>query len=237
METKFQTSFIPKTTLEPVTGGEKKPLGLLMFVATIIFFISILIGAGVFGWGKYLESQKVKMKSDLDRNIKAFEPQTLQEYVRLNTRINAAQQLLAKHVAVSYIFDFLSETTLQSVSFDDFNYGIAANGSATLGLSGTARSYNAVAYQSEVFGKERALENPIFSNLDLDSAGNVTFSFTTDVNPGFIAYTRKAAQAGVSQGGDVEPIIQMPAGVQLSNEGASEAVTTVSTSSATTTRR
>jgi hypothetical protein len=102
-----------------------------------------------------------------------------------------------------------------------------------------------VAYQSEVFGKERALENPIFSNLDLDSSGNVTFTFTTDVNPGFIAYTRKAAQAGASQSGDVEPLVpvrettsQGSGGVQLTNEGASNAaVTNVASSTATTTKR
>ncbi|MFA6050884.1 MAG: hypothetical protein WC761_06890 [Candidatus Paceibacterota bacterium] len=213
METKFQTSFIPKTNLEPVSGGQKKPLGLLTFIATIIFFISVLVAGGMFGWHKYLSTQKVKMQQDLERNIKAFEPQTLQEYVRLNTRLNAAQQLLAKHVAVSYIFDFLSENTLQSVSFSDFKYSIEADGSASLNLNGSAKSYNAVAYQSEVLGRERALQDPIFSNLDLDNGGNVTFNFTTTVNPGFISYTRKAVQAALEQNsGDVVPLTGTPSG-------------------------
>ncbi len=218
-----------------MSGNSKKPLGLLMFVATIIFFISVLIAGGTFGWSKYLSSQKVKMKQDLDRNIKAFEPQTLQEYVRLNTRLNASQQLLSKHVAVSYIFDFLSENTLQSVSFNDFKYSVTADGSAGLSLNGIAKSYNAVAFQSEVFGRERSLENPIFSNLDLDNQGNVIFNFATKLNPGFINYTRKAVQAAAEQNsGDVMPLESNTPGVTLTSTStkavpASAATTTTST--------
>ena len=195
METKFQTSFIPKTTLEPVANGAKKPLGLFVFLSTIIFFISAVVAAGAFGWDKYLESRKTTMKSDLEKNIKAFEPQTIDQYVRLDNRINSAKELLSKHVAVSYIFDFLEDETLQSIGFTDFKYGVAPDGGATLALNGSAKSYNAVAYQSIVFGRERALKNPIFSNLDLDNAGNVVFNFTTNVDPGFIAYTRKASRS------------------------------------------
>ncbi len=195
METKFQTSFIPKTTLEPAQGGAKKPLGLFAFLATVIFFISAIVAAGAFGWDKYLEGRKSQMKSDLEKNIKAFEPQTIDQYVRLDNRINSAKELLGKHVAVSYVFDFLQDNTLQSVGFTDFKYSVAADGVATLSMNGSAKSYNAVAYQSTVFGRERALKNPIFSNLDLDNLGNVVFNFSTKVDPGFIAYTRKAAQS------------------------------------------
>ncbi len=241
METKFQTSFIPKTSLDPVASGQKKPLGLLTFIATIIFFISVLVGGGTFGWGKYLEGQKAKMKHDLDANIKAFEPKTLQEYVRLNTRLNASQQLLSKHVAVSYIFDFLSENSLQSVAFSDFKYSISPDGSAKLALNGVAKSYNAVAFQSEVFGRERALEDPIFSNLDLDTSGNVVFNFGTNINPGFIVYTRKAVQAAAAEGGgDVVPLGGAASGgVQLSPpvSASSTGTSLQAAPSATTTQR
>ncbi|MES2059892.1 MAG: hypothetical protein V4438_02590 [Patescibacteria group bacterium] len=193
METKFSTSFIPKTNLAPVDRSVKKPLGLFAFLATIIFFISAVIAAGAFGWEKYLESSKASMQSDLDKNIKAFEPQTIDQYVRLDNRINSAKELLAKHVAVSYIFDFLADKTLQSVGFSDFKYSVATDGVASLAMNGVAKSYNAVAYQSTVFGAERALKGPIFSNLDLDNQGDVVFNFTTNIDHGFIAYTRKAA--------------------------------------------
>ncbi|HEY4512467.1 MAG TPA: hypothetical protein VJH63_02280 [Candidatus Paceibacterota bacterium] len=206
METKFQTSFIPKTALDPVSSGTKKPMGLFVFISTIIFFISVVIAAGAFGWDKYLENRKVQLKSDLERNVKAFEPQTIEEYVRLNNRIDAAKTLLSKHIAVSYVFDFLQDQTLQSVRFSDFKYDLVTDGSANISLNGEAKSYNAVAYQSEVFGKERALKSPIFSNLDLDAAGNVIFNFNTKIDPGFIVYTRKASQASQNSFDDIIPI-------------------------------
>ncbi|MES2223935.1 MAG: hypothetical protein V4469_03305 [Patescibacteria group bacterium] len=193
METKFQTSFIPKTSLEPVASNTvHKPLGFFSFLSSIIFFITVLVAGGVFGWQKYLDNSKTQIKSDLEKNVKSFEPQTLDEYVRLNSRIDSAKALLAKHVAVSYIFDFLQEQTIQSVQFDDFKYEIGTDGAATLSMNGRAKSYNAVAYQAEVFGKERSLQTPLFSNLDLDTFGNVIFNFTTKIDPGFITYTRKA---------------------------------------------
>lgn len=194
METKFSTSFIPKTNLQPVQGGgSKKPLGLFAFLATIIFFISAVVSAGAFGWHKYLEGKRATMKSNLEKNIKAFEPQTIDQYVRLNNRIDAAKELLSKHVAVSYIFDFLQDKTLQSVGFSDFKYSVGSDGAALLSMRGVAKSYNALAYQSIVFGKERSLRGLIFSNLDLDNSGSVVFDFNSSVDPGFIAYTRKAS--------------------------------------------
>lgn len=231
METKFQTSFIPKTTLEPVASGGKKPLGLFAFLSTIIFFISAVVAAGAFGVDKYMESKKASMKEDLERNIKAFEPQTIDQYVRLNNRINAAKELLGKHVAISYIFDFLEEQTLQSVGFTDFKYNVGADGGAALSLNGSARSYNAVAYQSIILGKERALKNPIFSNLDLDNAGNVVFNFTTDVDPGFIAYTRKASQAARASLDEEDAMLASPSGRMLLPASPSKTSTSTATSS------
>lgn len=193
METKFQTSFIPKTTLDPIANNaEHRPLSFFSFITSIIFFITVLVAGGAFGWNKYLETSKAKVKSNLEKNVKSFEPQTLDEYVRLNNRIDSAKALLANHVAISYIFDFLQDNTIQSVKFTDFKYEIGADNIATLSMNGQAKSYNAVAYQAEVFGKEKALKTPLFSNLDLDTFGNVIFNFTTKIDPGFITYTRKA---------------------------------------------
>ncbi len=215
METKFQTSFIPKTTLDPIASNTvHKPIGFFSFIASIIFFITVLVAGGAFGWNKYLENSKANTKNNLERNIKSFEPQTLDEYVRLNNRIDSAKTLLASHVAVSYIFDFLQEQTIQSVKFTDFKYETGPDGVATLSMNGQAKSYNAVAYQAEVFGKERALRTPLFSNLDLDTFGNVIFNFTTKIDPGFVTYTRKAT---TDNSPDSDTIINTPSASSATN--------------------
>lgn len=193
METKFQTSFIPKTSIDTTaTALPRRHMGFFTFISLIIFFLSALSAGGMYMWHKYLIGSEQSLKESLDRNIKSFESQTIEEYVRLNNRIDAAKYLLSHHVAISYIFDFLSEKTIKSVRFLDLKYDVGVDGVATLTMNGEAKSYNAVAYQSEVFGKEKSLKSPLFSNLDLDTVGNVVFNFTTKIDPSFIFYTRKA---------------------------------------------
>ncbi len=188
METKFQTSFIPKASLTPQTSYEKPAVGLFLFLATIAFIASLIIAAGAFGYRAYLQNQTNVVKTNLDKNVKAFEPDTIESYVRLENRLNTAQKLLNQHIATTNLFSYLSQNTLKSVRFTDFKYDLGADGSVTLTMNGQAASYNSVAYQSQIFGQDKNLKNPIFSNLDLDEKGNVVFNFTTKVDPGLLYY-------------------------------------------------
>lgn len=207
METKFQTSFIPKTSIDPSSiEAPRRHMGFFTFIATLIFFISLITAGGAFAWHRYLINAQTKIKSDLEKNIKSFESQTIDEYVRLNNRIDAAKYLLSKHVAVSYIFDFLADKTTKSLRFLDFKYDVGLDGVATLSMNGEAKSYNAVAYQSEIFGKEHSLKGSLFSNLDLDVVGNVVFNFTTKIDPEFIFYTKKANTVRVSDRNGIESL-------------------------------
>lgn len=188
METKFQTSFIPKTTISTSPSASKPSVGLFLFIATLVFIATLIIAGGTYAYRSYLKGQVVKTKSDLDKNVKAFEPQTIEKYVRLESRIDTARILLSKHIAASNLFDYLSEATLKSVRFNDFKYELGPDGVVSLNMNGRAKNYNSVAYQSEVFGEKKELREPIFSNLDLDQGGNVIFNFSTRIEPGFIYY-------------------------------------------------
>lgn len=176
------------TTVGP--GVSRKPLNFLVFISIVIFVISILAAAGSFGWLAILKSKKESLKSDLEKNVKAFEVQTIEEYIRLDTRIDTARLLLANHIAFSNLLDYLNESTIKTVRYIDFKYDVNAEGVATITMTGQAKNYNSVAYQSEVFGKNKNLKSPIFSNLDLNDKGDVTFSFTTQLDPALLSYSR-----------------------------------------------
>jgi hypothetical protein len=231
METKFQTSFIPKSNLEQGVNSNSGhgPMSFFTFIASIIFFISVLVAGGVFGYNKYLENLVVSSKDSLDKNIKSFEPQTIEEYVRLNSRIDSAKKLLDKHIAMSYILDFLEEKTIQSVGFSDLKYDVDSNGEGSLTMNGQAKSYNAIAYQAELFGRERSLKSPLFSNLDVDAFGNVVFNFTTKIDPVFIAYVRKADKIKID---DTNGINSLPeAGVNNAQDQNKPLMTATTTNS------
>ena len=55
-------------------------------------------------------------------------------------------------------------------------------------MMGEAKSFNAVALQSDVFGGERSFQDPIFSNFTLNENGNVIFKFSTSVEPELLRY-------------------------------------------------
>jgi hypothetical protein len=60
METKFQTSFIPKRPMVPVGGlnasAPRRTTSFFMIAAVLLFVVSIGAAGGMYFWKSYLES-------------------------------------------------------------------------------------------------------------------------------------------------------------------------------------
>jgi len=198
VETKFQTSFIPKTTIAPVAEFKpRRQTSLLLVISFFIFLVSVLLGGLAFGYHKLVEKNKADTQANLESNIKAFQPDTIRSYARLDSRIDTAKLLLERHIALSYFLDFLSRETLKSVRFLDMKYALSPDGkTANIDMNGQTggNNYNAVAFQSTVFGKNSSLQNIIFSNLDLDKGGNVVFNLGLKLDPSFVYYKKRASE-------------------------------------------
>lgn len=200
METKFQTSFIPKA---PISGHQaaapKRPMGFFTFLSILVFLASVVSAIGAYAYLNFLKVQERKVNSDLTKNINAFEPQTIEKYEKLDARMTSAKELLAKHVAVTNVIDYLEEATLKTIQFKDFKFSLTEAGLVTLSMLGEAKSYNSVAYQSQVFGRKRDLLNQVFSNLDKNEKGNVTFDFSAAIDPTFVYYSKTLQPALVDE--------------------------------------
>ncbi len=188
MDSKFQQSFIPK---ESLVGGMNfrvgQGLGIFALIAIVIFLISV----GAFGVA-YFYKQSVakeisKLDVDLARTREIFQPATIAEFKKLSNRLSVADKLLNNHPALSRVFDVLGEATLQSVYFNSF-YLAGADKGFSLALKGVARNFSSVALQSDILGKNQAIKNPIFSNLNLDQKGNVVFDVTASVDSSLLSY-------------------------------------------------
>lgn len=195
METKFQTSFIPKTTIAPTAEFRpRRQTSLLLVSSFFLFLISVLLGGLAFGYEKFLLNEKANITNIISENVKKFQEDTIRKYARLDQKIDNAKSLIEKHVALSYFLDFLSKETLKSVRFLDMAYTLSPDGkSADIQMNAQASGYNAVAYQSTVFGKQSSLKNIIFSGLDLDKAGNVVFKLAFKLDLTFVYYKKNAA--------------------------------------------
>ena len=176
----------------------------LIFLVTLFFFVASLVAAG----GAYVYTQAqvsalAQKKTDLEKTKGAFDPNAIQELTRVDARINSATLVLQKHIAASAVFGFLSEQTLQNVSFDKFTFAMNDDGSATISLSGQADSFSTIALQSDQFSKSRSIHDAVFSGINVGSSGNIIFTVKADVSSDVINFLKALATTPASPEGAV----------------------------------
>lgn len=191
MDPQAQTSFIPKRALAEDRAPRQKTVSIFSFFATILFIASIAGAGAMYFYESTLKASVNDMQQTLTKAKDAFEETFLQELQVVDARINAASEVLENHVTVSPIFSALQQATLKSVQFTKFVYAVDGSGpgaSVLVKMSGRAQNYNALALQSDELTKNKYIRNPIFSNLTLDTQGNVLFDLSFSVDPKFVLY-------------------------------------------------
>src|SRR5689334_9707206 len=114
MDTKLQTSFIPKKPLIPGTPGAKQTRH-TSFVTVLLFlvFLVALSGAAlVFAYTQYLQSRISTMEKSIQQAEASLDPALINEWVRLDKRIESSKSLLHTHLAISSFFTLLQTATL-----------------------------------------------------------------------------------------------------------------------------
>lgn len=199
MPDRVTTSFIPKESLIAERGPRPQKRSSFAFINLIAGFVlvaSVLISGGMFLFKTYTVSSIQSKRDSLEKQRAAFEPATIEELARLDRRLLAAEKLLKSHVALSILFTDLEARTGTNLRFKTFKYEPAGSGRTAIQMSGTAKSFNSVALQSEAFGKSVILKDPIFSNLNLDQSGNVVFDFTAFIDPARVSYAASIVDSG-----------------------------------------
>ncbi len=184
------SSFIPKKNLS-ATGKPSKvtrSVNIFLIIAGIIFVLT-LVGAGAaFFYERTLTSSLANKQTSLERARDAFEPRLIEELARLDTRMEVAEHLLDRHITATPFLRLLSENTLRSVQFETFNFARAENGALLVVMDGIAESYGAIALQSELFGNNEYIQDPIFSDFSLENDGTVLFTVELFVDDDLLLY-------------------------------------------------
>ncbi len=192
MDKEFQTSFVPKKTIAPreVTHAPSTFGGIMNMVALVVFIASILGAGAAYFYRSSLEEKVAEYKVSLERARNAFEPTLITELQVLDKRMRAASEILEKHVAVSPIFELLGEITLPTVRYSDFSYEFNPEtpNLVDIKITGEAKGYNYIALQADLFGDNKFIKNPIFSDFTLDQLGNVDFALTFSVDKSLVLY-------------------------------------------------
>jgi len=201
MDSKFQTSFIPK---KPIVASEslvRKSVDFFAIVATVLFLGSLVLAGTVYAWKFTLEKQVATSEASLVKAREQFDQAFIGYVNRLNSRIETSKSLLHNHVGASTIFGFLASHTLKTISYSGFTYSYEADGTVKVVLTGLAKGYSTIALQSEEFGKQNQyIKSPIFSNLNPDQTGAVTFTLTALLDPNLISYQKNLGQTTIPDG-------------------------------------
>lgn len=200
MDNPLQPSFIPK---KPLGGPSVRSGGaafgmFFVLVATLIFVASIFAAGGAFVFKGFLQSSIASKADTLQKAEAAFDPSTIQDLVRLDSRINNAESLLQKHVTALSIFNFFSQQTLQNVQFTGFTYELQENGVAQVSLTGVADGFATVALQSDQLGASKTLKNVVFSSIVVNATGRVGFNVKADLDPSLLSYAKNLNAAPTS---------------------------------------
>ncbi len=205
MDTKFQTSFIPKKPIlaeqKVVKGGAN--ISIFMFISVLIFIVSLSVAIGAVVWKSILTKSQESYIANLRKAEEAFDTKTIEKLKKVNTKIDLGKKLLKNHLAVSEIFNIISSLTIEGIRFKTFTYTAPAKDGDLIKIvmKGIGSSFSAIAFQSDVFGqsskfgKNKIIKNPVMSDLVLDDFGNVNFTFTAYVDPSEVSYERKLEES------------------------------------------
>jgi hypothetical protein len=195
MEERVKTSFIPKASLEVERKQSPKgnPVALANVIAGVILILAILGSAGMFLFKQFTIQSIAAKQVSLERSRAAFEPATIKELSRLDTRIKTGEKLLGEHIALSKLFDELEGLVLSSVRFSDFSYSASGAGKVVMSANGEAESFNAVALQSGGFSKSDIITDPIFSNVNIGGNGSIEFDFEAVIDTTRLIYSAASA--------------------------------------------
>jgi hypothetical protein len=194
MESPVRTSFIPQQALKsPVPTRSSRPgtIGLLTIIAVVIFVASAVASGGIFFYHQYLQTTLQSKINSLENLKGAFNLELIDELSRISARLTAADSIVNQHVALSRLFDFLEQTTLQAVRYKSFAYGPGpAVGTYAVALEGEASSFASVALQSDEYAEAQIFTRATFGGLNANDQGDVVFKVQAEVNGEEILFSK-----------------------------------------------
>ena len=189
------TSFVPKQPLDAPRRKQSGGSNILLLISLIILGASVLSAGAVFGYQKYLESVVELKAAELATAEAEINRETVELYLRLESRFSAARELLDKHTAVSQFLTALEDATLVNVRFSSLSLTVAEDRTAEVQLDGVARNFNTLAAQSNAIAADKRFKRAIFSNIAIQpNSTSVGFSLTADIAPELIVMQPPAAE-------------------------------------------
>ena len=215
METKFQTSFIPKKPIVSIGGigsnfaprqRARATISIFFSIGLLLFIVSLGMAGGVYAWKSVTLSTQNNLKQQLEGRQKQFNTSLIEDLKRVNVKIDVAGKLMANHLALSNIFAIISRLTAERVRFSslDLTAPSTQSNDIIISMAGVGVDLSAVAFQSDVLGQleqyglRKIVKNPILSDPTLDTSGMVSFGFSASIDPSTLSYMNSIANSAAT---------------------------------------
>lgn len=186
---------------------------MLLVISLVILGIAVVASVAAFGYERYLTSVKERKAAELLVAQEEVNEDKVEEFVRLRDRGLAAQNLLNEHVAISRFLDTLENITLQTVRFDSLKLSVGDDRTTDIEMSGSARTFNALAVQSAAFAGEKRIKRAIFSDISVNDGGSVSFLMTAELDPRLVLMESTPTPLAVPEAAEEAEEVSEPAGV------------------------
>lgn len=180
-------SFIPQKTFEPAFY-KRRGLGIVIVFSFLLFFISISAYGALFLYKNSLNKETNVLTDSLERAKAAFELPLINEVNQTSEKIDYSKKLLEQHVSLVPVFDFLEKNTSKDVRFKNFKYSSVQNENPTVLLDGSAKNYSTLAFQGDIFEKDKNIKGVLFSSLGLGEKGMINFAVKLIFDPSMLIY-------------------------------------------------
>lgn len=169
---------------QPQEPRRARAAGHNLFLVVALFIVGFvaLAAVGTFAYDRYLTHTLEAKAEELAAAQRAVNQEQVEEFIRLRDRLEHGQILLENHLAVTQLLDVLETQTLQTVRYGSLELAVAEDHTAQLEIEGTARTFNALAAQSNALAAEKGIRRAIFSGIVVNENGSVNFRLTADLD-------------------------------------------------------
>jgi hypothetical protein len=187
MEPKFNTSFIPKESLEtkttrtpPQKRAKSNPAyGIGFGITMVMAVVAIAVTVGIFLYAHVVKTGIAEKQAQLVESYATLDENIILDLRTLDARLRGAEQIIENHVAMSHFFTLLEQYTLRrGLRYTSMNFSYEAGENPTVGLSGEAEVLSNVALQMDAFHDSGAFETVVLRGVQRGGEELATFSIS-----------------------------------------------------------
>lgn len=178
-------SFIPKRgpTNRPRRAASQQ-LYVFTLIAYVLFFGTLVATAGVFFYGRYIDTQLEGEVTTLNTEINRFHEDDMEEVRSFNNRLDNSGERVAAAASISSLLTTIEQATARSAQFERITLERERDNSYAVEIAIETDNFDSSIFQREFYEQETTINSVSISELDVktdsgeEATGETKIAFT-----------------------------------------------------------